>query len=187
MKLIYNPITRRAIQNTKRNRESIVNQINKYIQQRRQGNDLVLISCSKQKSFAEDDETIVAGNAYCSNLFRKSKDWADNRSMDWAILSARYGLLNPNQPITDYDLTLNELSPKQRKQWADNVAKQMMMRPKPEKVYLLAGSNYSRDLKPILESNGLEVEEPLRGMQIGERLSELTMDNTWMNWHNRSD
>lgn len=178
---IWNPITRRFIFNTSTNRKSINNQIEKFISKNE--NSLALISCSKQKSFKDDLETINAEEAYCSSLFNKSADWARNREMQFAILSAKYGLTNRNQKIQDYDLTLNEMTAEKRRMWANSILEDLR-RKKPKKVYLLAGSNYSSDLKPLLENEGIEVEQPLQGMQIGERLSYLTTDNDWLSFFN---
>lgn len=146
-------------------------------------NSLALISCSKQKSFKDDQQTLVAEDAYCSSLFNKSADWAKNRDMRFAILSAKYGLTNRNRAIKDYDLTLNELNAEKRQQWANGVLNDLKTDGLPEKVFLLAGSNYSSELKPLLENEGIEVIQPLRGMQIGERLSYLTTDNKWFDWY----
>ena len=146
-------------------------------------NSLALISCSKQKSFKDDQQTLVAEDAYCSSLFNKSADWAKNRDMRFAILSAKYGLTNRNKAIQDYDLTLNELNAEKRKQWANGVLNDLKTDGLPEKVFLLAGSNYSSELKPLLENEGIEVIQPLMGMQIGERLSYLTTDNKWFDWY----
>lgn len=178
---IWNPITRRFILDNNRNRVSINRQVQRFIIQNE--NSLALISCSKQKSFKDDQQTLVAEDAYCSSLFNKSADWAKNRDMRFAILSAKYGLTNRNRAIKDYDLTLNELNAEKRKQWANGVLNDLKTDGLPEKVFLLAGSNYSSELKPLLENEGIEVIQPLMGMQIGERLSYLTTDNKWFDWY----
>jgi len=165
-RFIYNPVTDRVIANNKRNRESVARQINRKFPP----SSIVLISCSKQKSFENESQQLSANEAYCSTLFNKSKNWAETRGMDYGILSAKYGLLGKTDPIQDYDLTLTELSRNQRNKWAKKVRDDLMYRVNPKKVYLMAGSKYSDDLGELLEEEGIEVIEPLEGMQIGERL-----------------
>ena len=173
MNYIYNPITQRFIQNNSRNRKSITKQIRNY-----QNKRLVLIACSKTKSFS-GDEKIVAGEAYCSPLFQKSREWAKSRGLDYAIISAKYGLVFPSEEIEDYDLMVTELSKARREQWAKDIAKRL---PTEKKIIsVLAGKSYSVPLKKALPES-IVVEEPLEGLQVGERLSKLNKDN--QDWNN---
>ena len=185
---IFNPITNNVIQNTSSNRKSIRNQI---LRERKR--TLVLISCSKSKSFVGDEKKLTK-DAYCSPLFLKSKQWAENRGFDYAILSAKHGILEPDEKIGDYDLTLNEITPKQKKQWASEVfrlGQRGAMQPHssernkikgPDKWIILAGAAYTQPLKNHIKNNSIswdmEIEEPLKGLQVGERLAYLKEDNT---------
>ena len=183
-KRIYNPITKRYIQNTSTNRKSIIRQIEKANR-----NKLVLIACSKTKSFKNEGERIEAGDAYCSPLFQKSKQWAELRGYPYAIISAKYGLIFPDEKIQDYDLTLNELNKKQLENWKRNVAEQIedygrwkvgveSWEDMP-RIIALAGKSYTDNLEDALEYR-IEIEEPLKGLQVGERLSKLNeMNKDW--------
>jgi hypothetical protein len=183
---IWNPITRRRIQNTKANRDSIIRQVLKYRQNR-----LVLISCSKTKAF-KGEESLKAKDAYCSPLFNKSKEWAEGKGLNWAVISARHGVVWPNEEIEDYDLTLGELSKEQKSKWANMVASQLYVwsqdssvenAEESPQVIALAGKAYTEPLKKGLKSffaeggQEITVEEPLEGLQVGERLSKLTKEN----------
>ena len=183
-KRIYNPITKRYIQNNSTNRKSIIRQIEKANR-----NKLVLIACSKTKSFKNEGERIEAGDAYCSPLFQKSKQWAELRGYPYAIISAKYGLIFPDEKIQDYDLTLNELNKKQLENWKRNVAEQIedygrwkvgveSWEDMP-RIIALAGKSYTDNLGDALEYR-IEIEEPLKGLQVGERLSKLNeMNKDW--------
>ena len=183
-KRIYNPITKRYIQNNSTNRKSIIRQIEKANR-----NKLVLIACSKTKSFKNEGERIEAGDAYCSPLFQKSKQWAELRGYPYAIISAKYGLIFPDEKIQDYDLTLNELNKKQLENWKRNVAEQIedygrwkvgveSWEDMP-RIIALAGKSYTDNLEDALEYR-IEIEEPLKGLQVGERLSKLNeMNKDW--------
>lgn len=193
---IYNPITKNIIQNTSGNRQSIRRQILNY-----QRNKLVLIACSKTKAFS-GDEKIKAGDAYCSPLFQKSRRWAESRGLDYAIISAKYGLVWPNEQIKDYDLMLNELTKSQKKQWGARVAKEIhRWRLKNDfkkdkngwvsadgTIITLAGKAYTDPLESSLATfstmrneEPIEVEQPLEGLQVGQRLSKLNSD--WEAWY----
>ncbi len=185
-RMIWNPITQRHIQNNKRNRQSIIKQVLKHRQNR-----LVLISCSKTKAF-KGQESLKAKDAYCSPLFNKSKEWAEGKGLNWAVISARHGVVWPNQEIEDYDLTLSELSKEQKKKWAEMVSSQLYIwsldssvenAEEEPQVIALAGKAYTEPLKKGLKSffkeggREITVEEPLEGLQVGQRLSKLTKEN----------
>ena len=75
-------------------------------------------------------------------------------------------------------MTINELSNKQKQAWRDNVREQLSASDvRIKKVYVLAGKAYVDAINPVLEELNIEIEEPLKGKQIGERLSALTNDN----------
>ena len=183
---LYNPITQNVIQNTARNRKSVIRQIENY-----RKNKLVLIACSKTKAFL-GDEKLRAENAYCSRLFQKSRRWAELRGMDWAVISAKHGIIWPHEKIEDYDLMFGELTPNEKQKWAEKAAhdihKWRLRRgdfrerwtPPKGKVIVFAGKAYTEPLRRGLKhfqmsrnETGIEVEEPLEGLQIGERLREL--------------
>jgi len=65
-----------------------------------------LISCSKSKGGHRD----LARNMYVSSLYRKSVMVAEGWGISFSILSAKYGLLNPDDMIEPYDLTLKGAS-----------------------------------------------------------------------------
>jgi len=194
---IYNPVTENIINNTKRNRLSIQRQIGEY-----QSNKLVLISCTKSKAFTGSQKSMRASDAYCSPLFQKSKTFAQDRGLDYAILSAKHGLVWPNEKISDYDLTLSELSSTERQKWSEKVAQEIhRWRDKNSArmnngiktsrrfntegtVIALAGKSYTVPLSRGLDwyydnfnEHPIELEEPLEGLQIGERLAELNKEN----------
>ena len=143
----------------------------------------------KTKSFKNEGERIEAGDAYCSPLFQKSKQWAELRGYPYAIISAKYGLIFPDEVIQDYDLTLNELNKKQLENWKRNVAEQIedygrwkvgveSWEDMP-RIIALAGKSYTDNLEDALEYR-IEIEEPLKGLQVGERLSKLNeMNKDW--------
>src|SRR5882757_4303000 len=80
-----------------------------------------LISCSKSKGGHRD----LARNMYVSPLFRKSVLVAEAWNLPVSILSAKHGLLSPNELIEPYDLTLKGASKQFKLEWARKVDEQI--------------------------------------------------------------
>src|ERR1700719_800224 len=76
-----------------------------------------LISCSKSKGGHRD----LARNMYVSPLYRKSVMLAEGWGLCFSILSAKHGLLDPDETIEPYDLTLKGASKQFKLEWAHGV------------------------------------------------------------------
>ena len=130
---------------------------------------LGLISCTKSKR----RYPCKASDMYsASDLFRKAYSYA-TRNYDFvAILSAKYGLLFPDERIEPYNLTLNDMNSQQRKGWAETVFNQMRSRLRLrdfDKVFFHAGRKYREYLIPKMENMGIRCEIPLERLGIGEQ------------------
>jgi len=107
-----------------------------------------------------------------SDFFRKAYSYATKNYDFVAILSAKYGLLFPDDKIEPYDLTLNDMKSQQRKEWAEILFNQMKSRLRLEdfdKVFFHAGKKYRQYLIPKLENIGIECEVPLEHLGIGKQ------------------
>ncbi|WP_366521820.1 DUF6884 domain-containing protein [Herbaspirillum rubrisubalbicans] len=60
-----------------------------------------------------------ASQLYRSPVFQKSKRYAELHCDEFAILSAKYGLVLADQVIDPYDLTLNGMTAVERRKWAN--------------------------------------------------------------------
>jgi len=133
--------------------------------------DLALISCTKSKR----NYPCKAREMYSrSALFRKAYAYAERNYDRVAVLSAKYGLLLPDDQIELYDLTLKNLPASQRREWADKVFIQMKRRLKLdqiERVFFHAGKEYRRHLIPKLEKIGVQCITPLEGLSFGQQLA----------------
>lgn len=137
---------------------------------------LGLISCTKSKQ----DYPCKASEMYQpSDLFRKAYAYAVRNYDFVAILSAKYGLLFPDDKIEPYDLTLNNMKSQQRKEWAEKVFNQMQNRLKLEnyKVFFHAGKKYREYIIPKLRRIGIQCTVPLKNLGIGKQLA----------WYNKKD
>jgi hypothetical protein len=115
-----------------------------------------------------------AADLYISDLFKKARTYAERRGR-WFILSALHGLLDPTAVIAPYDVTLKKMSAAKRREWGRRVRDQMETEgliglP----LVALAGEDY---VKPLLAA-GLIVEQPMKGLGIGEQKQWLKKQNS---------
>ncbi len=131
---------------------------------------VVLVSCVKSKT----SKPMPAQDLYTSDLFHKTSAYARLVGDSWYILSAKYGLLVPNQIIEPYEKTLNKMAAAERKIWASNVLESLKDIVSPgDEVVFLAGDRYRRDLIETLEEWGCKIYIPMEGLSFGRQLSWL--------------
>lgn len=130
----------------------------------------ILVACGSKKQ----KHKIEAEYLYTSSLFRKSRDFARFSNHPWYILSAKYGLVNPNSVIEPYDVSLKNLGSEKRKIWAKNVLNSLKNVDVSGKIFVfLAGKSYRENLIPVLKKLGYSIEIPLEGLPIGKQVSWL--------------
>src|SRR5258708_5083272 len=79
-----------------------------------------IISCTAHKR----DARMPAENLYSSDLFYKSRRFAQAHFDSWLILSAKHGLIKPDQIIEPYDCKLSSLSAPERAKLTKIVSRQ---------------------------------------------------------------
>ena len=129
---------------------------------------MYLVSCVARKR----DESVAAKDLYVSDWFVKARAYVERVGADcWFILSARYGLVDPEAVIAPYEQTLNAMGVAARRAWAARVLDQL--RPKlngVDRVVMLAGLRYREFLIDDIRARCPSVEVPLAGRRIGEQL-----------------
>ncbi|MFK4706064.1 hypothetical protein ABIC83_002903 [Roseateles asaccharophilus] len=126
---------------------------------------LVLVACGAQKL----PHAAAAQDLYTGDLFKKSRAWAERFGSRWMILSAKHGLVAPDQVIEPYDVTLNLLGLDALAEWDTRVSAEFARLGldsygSARGVVVLAGRRYRR----WIESRpGVEV--PMRGLGIGQQ------------------
>ena len=84
---------------------------------------IVLISCVKKKL----KQPAMAKVLYSSDLFQKMYQYAQMLTPDMIfILSAKYGLLVPDEIIAPYEKTLKKMKISERRQWSQGVIKELI-------------------------------------------------------------
>lgn len=131
---------------------------------------VILIGCGKskrkEKSKAED---LYTGSYFGKNLQLAKK--ISNEDDNIYILSAKFGVLELDDTINPYDITLNDKSEKERKLWSYKVVKQLERKgiKKDDLIIMLLGNNYSKYLKKYYKNH----QEPLKGYKMGEKMREI--------------
>ncbi len=128
---------------------------------------LVLIACSKQKLPVPSP----AKDLYQGSLFKKCRQLVERDAMQWVIISARHGIIDPRDTIAPYDATLEKMGRRERLEWAGMVQTQLRTLHTGRQLVALAGEHYRTALA------GFDVRIPLFGLGIGEQLHALSNPN----------
>jgi len=132
---------------------------------------IALVACVKTKASTPRP----AGDLYTSDLFAKASAYAEKISDAWYILSAKYGLVGPNEIIAPYEKTLRQMPIAQRKAWAAQVFQDLCaVAVKPgDRIVILTGEDYREYLVEPLRAFGCHVEIPMLGLSFGKQKSWL--------------
>ncbi len=131
---------------------------------------IVLVSCVSKKQTISSP----AKDLYISDWFKKASLYAQKIGDLWFILSAKYGLLPPDEFIDPYNVTLKEMSKYQREMWAKRVVQDLTPHLSyKDLVVFLAGHSYRERLEEPLIQMGCQISVPMRGLRIGEQMQWL--------------
>lgn len=129
--------------------------------------NIYLVSCVSKKK----PGPCAAKDIYISHWFKKARAYAENAGDAWYILSAYYGLLHPDRVVSSYNITLNRMSLRERRAWADGVLRELRQVLRVgDKVVILAGQRYRQFLEDGIRALGVSVGIPMEGLRIGEQL-----------------
>lgn len=135
---------------------------------------IALVACVKKKGTI----SAPAQDLYISPLFRKSRAYALAHSERWYILSAKYGLLEPETIIAPYEMTLKKMPKSLKDEWANRVLAKLVKLTSPsDTILFVAGKDYRQGLVPYLKQRGNQIEIPMENVSsFGEQLA-------WLNQH----
>ncbi len=133
--------------------------------------DLILVGCVKQKQPGRRR----AKDLYTSTLFRGRRALAERRGVPWFILSARYGLVSPDEEIDSYDTELKNLSASERSTWSEHVLDRLrgaFGSVSGKVIEIHAGAEYRNyGLSQGLQAQGATVSVPLAHMDRGKQIA----------------
>jgi len=147
---------------------------------------IALIGCGKEKGVVP----APSKELYTGQLFQAARGWAESHADTYYIASAKHLVIEPDEEIAPYDLTMKDLSVEEQRSKARQIEQQfhrywvehcefalgpagyLVAITKP-RVVLLAGQLYLRGFyEATLRGQKLyEFEDPLRGLGIGQRLA----------------
>ena len=131
---------------------------------------LCLVSCVAKKL----PRSAPAKDLYVSPLFRKMRSVVEARGWPWLILSAKHGVVAPEQVIEPYEQTLNVMGSAERRDWAARCLDALGPHLAGVRaVVFLAGMKYREFLAPALRDRGIEVHVPMADLPIGKQLAWL--------------
>jgi hypothetical protein len=141
-----------------------------YLSSMTQPQTAYLVSCVSQKC----PRAAPAKDFYISPWFRKVRGYVEGSGSPWFILSAKYGLVSPDQILSPYDETLNRMPVALRRDWAARVERQLDQElPSVRRIVFLAGLRYREFLEGALQRRFVSVEIPMEGLKIGKQLQWL--------------
>lgn len=144
---------------------------------------IAIVGCGKAKR----NGWHKARNLYTSSYFEKKRRFAEVGCDDWLILSAKYGLIDPDSPIPTYDVTMSDVD---HDDFASRVADQVDdyadAFSQADRVVMLAGSDYIDAVDDVFDSLPCDVAFPFDGTGgIGDQMSvldELTPQRSPVDW-----
>jgi predicted transcriptional regulator len=135
-----------------------------------QGGDVfVLLACSKTKN----DGELPAREKYDGALFKKSKQYAETIDAPYAILSGKYGVLEADDVIDDYDVSVYD---RDSDEWGDEVRSGLdeIALEQYNELRIFAGKAYREPIEKYLDDLDVDVTVPLDGASgIGPMLADM--------------
>jgi hypothetical protein len=134
---------------------------------------LALISCTKSKA----SQARAAAELYQPSVwFSYAYQYAPLVADKILILSAKHGIVRPEQVLAPYDETLQGSSQVERETWADMVYPQLRATSEyreAKSIVWLAGEDYRNELLARVRSDGKRSLVPMQGLRQGEQVSWL--------------
>lgn len=133
---------------------------------------IIWIGCGKAKAVVP----CAAAELYTGSLFRVRCMYAEQSGWPWWIVSAKYGLLAPDVPVSPYDLRLRDLPEVDRAAWYLGTVGMLLdemndtTRLREVHVELHIGADYAERLSEVLLAAGLNYSWPLKGFSQGEQM-----------------
>lgn len=108
--------------------------------------EVVILACSKSKIWKDKnfkEEYVQAKKAYTGKVFESGKKYAEKKGIPYYILSAAYGLIEPNKLIKNYNQKLGNkgLALKKKDEFFDKISQLFQ---KYDRVFLIGGNQFYR-------------------------------------------
>lgn len=138
-------------------------------------NKLIIVQCGDRKIWKDHTELgkIPAKDAYTSPYFKKHRAYAERFGDRWVILSAKYGFLNPDETIEDYNVSFKrkKSGPISFSELKEQVVDKGLNHF--DEVVVLGGKEYLEATQKAFEDTQSNVLSPFEDLKIGIRMSKI--------------
>lgn len=132
---------------------------------------IAILSCTKTKK----NEPCKAIEMYSlSDYFTSMENYAKEviECDRILILSARYGLLDPESIIEPYERSLYDYTQSELEEWALRVASDLPPLENAE-VISLCGKRYMKEIKPYIEKEAISYERLFEGVRMNSQIKQM--------------
>jgi len=120
------------------------------------GNVLVITECTKEKIGYNESIAAKAKEMYQGQLFKTVRKYAESKGFDYFIVSAKYGLLCPDQEIKGYEKVLRTKADVEAIREAVEQRLKSVL-PSYHKILVIAGSKYREVLRNLWDHRFITV------------------------------
>ena len=128
---------------------------------------LAIVQCGERKVWKQRPGAgpTPAADAYVSAYFRNNRAYAERFADRWLILSAKYGFLEPNTQIRNYDVSF--LKPKSKPISMAKLQTQVKTKrlSRYRHVVVLGGALYVDKVQAVFHGTGCRIHRPFEGLK----------------------
>ncbi len=131
---------------------------------------MILVGCVRTKNAVAS----AASELFASPLFAGRRRYAVASGLPWYILSAKFGLLAPDDVIGPYDVYLADQAPDYKRAWGEFVTAQLEQRERVLRgrtIEVHAGAAYVDPLRAPLAARSAMLVTPVAHLRQGEQLA----------------
>jgi hypothetical protein len=129
---------------------------------------LVITSCTKEKLGYSSKVKAPAKDMYLGPLFRKVKEFCEINNFDYVIISAKYGLLFPDEVIEGYEKVLkNKKDIEAIRPLVEEKLRKILNNY--DRIVVIAGENYIKTLENLIDDRFYQV----KGKGYGDLYSKV--------------
>lgn len=128
---------------------------------------LAIVQCGGSKIWKKQPNAgkVPAKEAYVSGYFRKNRAYAEKFADRWYILSAKYGFLEPNTFIQNYNVSFKEAKTKPISTEKLRKSARAKGLPRYGRVIVLGGALYADKVEEVFQGTGCKVYRPFYGLK----------------------
>lgn len=133
-----------------------------------------IITCGCKKK----DNAAAAKDFYTGTAFTVYRDYMIENFDHWVILSAKYGLVLPDQIVSPYNTYIKDLDAEEKYKLADTFCRDLKQKfPDVSTFKFYVSDEYKKVLLPHFDRYNINAEFPLDGLPYGKKLHFMRTGN----------